>query len=178
MIWESSYWKDDLLRQAKILRARINQKRWPQTSFAKVEQCLMSSFYAVRKLFDAKKLSETVISRSFRVTTFPSTGKPVHHLNSHHLERLYDFSKATQAHIGVLDLCNQFVHSYVFQLTFAEDGGLDGVFVTSDHKRGSHLYLVNIRQVISLFERIGQDYPAAATYSYDRKTGDYRIKLT
>lgn len=177
MIWESSYWKDDLLRQARALRARIAQRRWPQISFAKVEQCLMSSFYAVRKLIDAKKLSEKVISSSLRVTRFPSTGKPVHHLGWHYLERLYDFPGAVETNIGLRKLCNQFVHSYVFQLMFTEQGGLDGVLVTSDDKRRSYLYLIKVRQIIDLFETIGRDYPATATYSYDRKTDDYGIKL-
>src|ERR1700733_4181247 len=122
----------------------------------------MSSFYAVRKLIEAKKLSEKVTSSSLRVTRFPSTGKPVHRLGWHHLERLCDFPRAVQTNIGLRDLCNQFVHGYVFQLMFTEQGGLDGVLVTSDDNRRSCLYLINVRQIINVFEGIGRDYPATA----------------
>jgi hypothetical protein len=176
MISESSYWKDDLLRQAKALRVRMIQKHWPQTSFVRVEQCLMLSFYNIRKLLEAQKLSQESLSKSLYVTEFPSRGMKVDHFNWHRIEDLCDFSKATRPQIGLKNLCNQFVHSYVFQLVFGEDSALDGVFVISDRERDKRLYLVDISQIVRLFESIGQDYPAYLEARRDQETGDWRIR--
>ena len=57
MIFESSYWKDELLRAASFLREKQSQKQWRGESYAKVEQKVMISFYSIRKLMDARKLA-------------------------------------------------------------------------------------------------------------------------
>lgn len=128
MIWESSYWKNDLLRRAKMLRVRTRQERWPESSSAKVEQLLMTGFYAVRKLIEAKKLTDALVAKRILVWEFPAAGKPVHLCNWHHIDRLYDLEKSKKTQIDVLDLCHQFVHSYIFLLSFDNKRRLNGVF--------------------------------------------------
>ncbi|HEX9938589.1 MAG TPA: hypothetical protein VGB15_15735, partial [Longimicrobium sp.] len=80
MIWESSYWKEDLLKQAEALRKRTTQRRWPEISFARLEQAVMLGFYSIRKLVEARKLSDHVASSAIPVTTYPPTGKPITYL--------------------------------------------------------------------------------------------------
>ena len=58
MIAESYYWKRELLRVAARLRRRLTQRRWPEASFSVVEMDLMVGFYAIRKLAEAKKISD------------------------------------------------------------------------------------------------------------------------
>ena len=172
MIWESGFWKEELQRQAEALKLRRRQKRWPQASFAKVELCLMHGFFSIRRLLESRKLSDETASANFNVTKIPARGKAVHHFNWHHLEGLYDFSAASETRIGLRDLCNHFVHSYVFQLAFDEQG-LDRVFVTCEFKRRSHLYVVGIDQIIRLFEKVGQDYPSELDGKYDPRQGEW-----
>jgi hypothetical protein len=151
MIWESSYWKDDLLRQAKMLRARVRQRRWPESSSAKVEQTLLGGFYAVRKLIESKKLTDSLKSKAIQVTEFAPAGKTVHLHNWHHIDRLYNLDTPKKAKIDLLSLCDQFVHSYIFLLSFDEGSKLKGVFVTSDTKRISCLYHIDVQHVIDIF---------------------------
>ena len=44
MIYESKYWKDDLLRSAKALEAKIVQKRRNEASSAKLEKNIVIWF--------------------------------------------------------------------------------------------------------------------------------------
>jgi hypothetical protein len=172
MIWESSYWKDTLLREARSLRRRKSQKRWLQPSFARLEQSVMMGFYIVRKLLEAKKLSQASESSVVRVERFRWNGKPVHKLNWHHLDRMYDLSGSEKAQKNVKLLCDQFVHSYIFEPLFLEDG-LDGIFVTSDRERAKYLYFLSIDTIISLFEAVGKDYPSKVRMVWNPKKQDY-----
>lgn len=175
MIWESSYWKDDLLRQAKMLRFRVQHKRWSESSSAKLEQTLMVGFYAVRKLIESKKLTDSLTSKAIQVTEFAAASKPVHLYNWHHIDRLYKLDTPKKAKIDLLSLCHQFVHSYIFLLSFDEDRKLQGVFVTSDRKRSSCLYHIEVQKVIDIFEQVGHNYPTKSMSTWNEKTGDYRI---
>ena len=174
MIWESSYWKDELLRQSKRLRARCHQKRWPEASSAKLELALMSGFYAVRKLVESKKLSQNLISKHFPVTEFPPSGKAVNLLNWHHIDRLFKLDEPNKTSIDLLSLCNQFVHSYIFVPSFSDTKKLAGIFVASDRMRTSRLYHMEIEQAVELFEEVGRDYPTEAHFVWDKKKQDYR----
>ena len=176
MIWESSYWKDDLLRRAKMLRVRTRQKRWPEASSAKVEQTLMMGFYTIRKLIEAKKLTDALVAKQIPVWEFPATGKPVHLYNWHHIDRLYALEKSKKTQIGVLDLCHQFVHSYIFMFSFDDKKQINGVFFSSDRKRSSRLCHMEIKAVIKLFEEVGRNYPSTSSQTWNAKTGDYAVK--
>ncbi len=176
MIWESSYWKDELLRQARTLRIRVQQKRWPEASFAKLEQTLMVGFYAVRKLIESKKLTDSLRSKLIQVTELAPTGKPVQLYNWHHIDRLYILDKPKKKKIDLPTLCNQFVHSYIFLPIFDEARKLNGVYVTSDRKRSACLYYVDVQKIIEIFEQVGEDYPASQTFIWDSKKGDYKVK--
>lgn len=178
MIWESSYWKEDLLRHAAALRKRTLQHRWPERSFARLEQTVMLGFYFIRKLLEAKKLTIDVSEKQLPVIIFPSLGKPVTLLSWHHLDRLYDFDHPNEKKRSIQWLCNQVVHSYVFTPTFAEPSGLAGLLLNSDRTRNKALYLINIEDVISLFESVGANNANyAEKFRLDPKKGDFEVVL-
>jgi hypothetical protein len=60
MIYKSSFWKDDLVKQARFLGSKTNQKRWAESSSARLEQAVMLGFYSIRKLNEARKISDSV----------------------------------------------------------------------------------------------------------------------
>lgn len=73
MIWESSFWKDDLVKVAGKLVKRTIQKRWPERSLASLEKDVFVSFYAIRKLIESKKISDGLLSLKIPVIGYPST---------------------------------------------------------------------------------------------------------
>lgn len=175
MIWESHFWKDDLLKQAANLRKRKAQRRWPESSFAKLEQTVMLGFYSVRKLHEAIKLSTATMEQEISLIAYPWVGKNVTRLNWHRLHELYDLDSATTENHDVLFLCHQFVHSFVFTVAFDDNDSLDGIMFASDRQRHIALLQISIDQIISLFEQVGNDYPSSASYKLNPKTGDYDV---
>ncbi len=89
MIYESSYWKDDLLRYAAALRKKTKQRHWSERSQAVVEKLVFLGFYSVRKLFEAEKLSTSLRQLSLVTAIYPPTGKNVTRHNWHKTDELF-----------------------------------------------------------------------------------------
>lgn len=175
MIWESQFWKDDLLRKAQSFDKRRTQRRWPEASLAKIEQDVMLAAYSMRKLVEAEQLSDDVKHSSMKVRTFAATGKAVTRLNWHRLEELYELDAPAAGSISLRDLCNQFVHSYVFVPELG-DGGLQGFLVASDRERSARLFGVALVDFIQVLRRVGTGYPTEIRMSWKEKKQDYRVR--
>lgn len=178
MIGESFYWKSDLLKHAEALRKRVGQKRWPDASFARCEQIIMLGFYSIRKLTESAKLTDKVSKMSVPIRLYPPTGRIVHLLNLHRLDKLYDFDKTKKRTASLPFLCDQIIHSYVFSLLFDEGGKLTAILVSSDRRRSKELLEVSIQKVIDIFEKVGRDEAnVAVTFKFDEEKGDYIYKF-
>lgn len=175
MIWESYPWKEELLRIADRLERKTRQKRWTDRTDANLEKDVFVGCYAVRKLAEARKLSQEVLVTRIPCTTIPFIrGKRITLLNWHHLDELYDFERQAVGELTLTFLCNQFIHSYVFTHIVGEETGLlEAVAVSSDRKRRECLYVVNVSDLMTLFRKIGSDYPDNYRAVWDEKLGDY-----
>ncbi len=173
MIWETSYWKNDLLKQSSELKRRMAQKRWVDASFARCEQTIMMGFYSVRKLIDSMKLTDTASNNAHQVYSYPPTGKDVTLLNKRDLDELYDLRKPRRQNASLRFLCNQVIHSYVFCLVFDEQNMLSAVWVASDFYRSKALLEVSLIKIVELFETVSTDVVWSSRYTYDPKKGDY-----
>jgi len=175
MIWESSYWKDDLLKSADFLAEKEKQKDWPDRSLVAVEKRVFLGFYSIRKLMDSNKVSSKFNSLKVNAKTYPSRGKKIHLLNWHRTDELYDFSKGQPKELSVRFLCNQIIHSYVFLLAFSTRERLRSFYFCSERERKEHLFEVSVKNVIRLFRTVGDDYPSSANYKFNSVRGDYDI---
>jgi hypothetical protein len=136
MISVSSYWKDDLLKIAGRLERRLIQCRWGEKNIYTLEKEIFLGFYAIRKLVESNKISDSLKTKSIDIKEFPYQGHP-ESIITHFKESDYDFSRAKASRITVTQLCNQFIHSHHF-LPFLPNGkNLIGFFFCSDHKRTS-----------------------------------------
>ncbi|MBP7381874.1 hypothetical protein KBA39_05690 [Myxococcota bacterium] len=176
MIWESCYWKDDLLRTALRLRRRQSQRRWSEASLANVEKDLFIGFYSVRKLMDANKLSDSSLSMSISITEHSGLEKSITNMNWHRLDELYDLENPRPGKLGLRALCNQIVHSYVFVTVLNDKNqGLDGIMIASDREKSSRLYQIPVDEIVRVFEIVGNDYPNQREATWDSKLGDYVV---
>ncbi|MEG5038820.1 MULTISPECIES: hypothetical protein [unclassified Microcoleus] len=175
MIYESVFWKEDLLKQAKALRARMTQKRWNESSFARLEQTIMLGFYSIRKLIEAKKLSDSVENKCITVKFHEWQGNPVTKMNWGDIDKLYDLDSGQPVTKGLIFFCHQFVHSYILVTSFDEKNFLDGIFISSDRERHKALYFIEMHQIIDFFEQVGNDYPSSGSFKFDEERGDYRV---
>jgi len=175
MISESGYWKNDLLRQAKFLRKKAAQKRWTESTFVRVEQSIMMGFYAIRKLIEARKISDSNIKRKIQIKSYSWSGKLVTWINLHRVDMLYDFSNPTLVEKDMVFICNQFIHSYIFMTSFNRSDKLAGILFNSDKERNKALYYIKIKQIVNVFELVGNDYPVFMRSYYDPKKQDYTL---
>jgi hypothetical protein len=159
MIYESSYWKDDLLKLAAKLERRLVQTRWGEKNYYTIEREIFLGFYSIRKLIESNKVSKSIAVKTYKVHEFPSQGKPESIFNDFKPDQ-YDFSKSKPIEITIISLCNQFIHSHYFLPFFPIGKNLIGFFICSDYKKKSGIYLVTLFDIVSIYRLVGENYPS------------------
>lgn len=161
MIRESSYWKKPLLSIAKRLRRFKTDAEITERQLANIERDIFIGFFSVRKLLDAiTKVTDATRLFQVQLSWYPNL-KAVNWRNNHRIEELYDLN---EHHCEMRDLqfvAGKIIHSFIYIPYAQEDGGLDGVFFTSDIDKNKKLYAMSIDDVITVFERVGNDHPHA-----------------
>ena len=173
MIWESDPWKVDLDTRAKWLMDKKKQRRWPATSCVRVEQCVMIGCYCVRKLIEARKLTDAVAKRQMRLVRHKARGKPVDSMNWHKLDTLYDLERGLAITKPLLFVCNQIVHSFVFVNGFNDDGGLDSVLFCSERERNVNLFQLSIDHLANAFVAVAKDDVVESCRTWSPAKGDF-----
>ena len=160
MIYESSYWKDDLLKLASRLERRLIQSRWGEKNFYTLEKEIFFGFYSIRKLIESQKVSDSLKLKSYEIRGFPHQkgGEPsIEEFNG----PKYDFGNAGICKLTILQLCNQFIHSYHFVPFISGGKNLIGFFFCSDLKKKSWLYFINVFDVVEIYRAVGQNYSSS-----------------
>lgn len=175
-MWESCYWKEDLIAHAKNLSPVSVPPRWSDRLAAKFEKDIIVSFFCIRKLFDEHKLSS--VSKNHKATVYSSKtrGKPVTLLNKHRIEELYDFKNEITENKGIHFLTNQFIHSYIVFPYRNEDRNWGGIFVCSDYEKNNAILRIEIEEIRKILNIVGHDYPLMIKMTFDRKSKDYTLQ--
>lgn len=160
MIYESSDWKQPLVRAARWLeKARVTDESETRI-MARAEREVFIGFYAVRKLLDTLNVSKSTRCLAWKLTCYPpKVGTRVDYLNRSEVFKNYDLEIEASETRDIGFLCNQVIHSFVFELVLHESGAIDGVFLTSDQKRDKRLYHVPLSLIVEIFRTVGRDYP-------------------
>lgn len=177
MIYESGYWKADLLKRADKLYRRTQQRRWSETSLARFEQEVMLGFYAVRKLQEARKISGRLWNRPVPLIQFRSSGKAVRHLNWDRIDVLYKLDTPDCVQRPLSFVTNQVIHSYVFVPGFDESNRLVNLFFASDREKDRLLSAVTVSEIAQIFEEVGNNDPVSSRMSWDPATGRENIEV-
>ena len=140
MIYESSFWKEDLIKLASKLEKRSCQKRWTERSFATVEKEVLIGFYIVRKLIESKKISDSLTIKKIPLFRYPIKDTKINLRLIDYWQRLYDLSNEEKCFLDVNKLCNQFIHSYIFHPHIKKENSLDGFAICSDWAKSKYIY--------------------------------------
>ena len=157
MIYDSQPWKRDLARWATRLDGRKTQRVMRDASLGAIERDVFLAAYAIRKLIEAKKISDEVASTSLPASAFKPRGvRKVDLLNWNAIDDHYDLTSPTTKNVSIGLWCNQLIHSFVFAVEL--DGSrLKGFFVASDHKKDSHLLHFSLDVVVHAIRRVAND---------------------
>jgi hypothetical protein len=176
VIWESGPWKAELWRLAARLEKRSMQSRWSQASDARLEQEVFIAAYIVRKLIEANKLSTSIPSITVPVHTYPRKSSQMDHMNWDQLDRHFDLDTRREKQLSVRELCNQFIHSYVFMPVFGRSPArLTALLFASDRDRKKVLYELDFNRFMELLRRIADDNPDNARNIRDPKTWEWIV---
>lgn len=177
MIAHSEFWKEDLLRCARRIENRQDQKRWLLRTYAALEKDIMLGFYSFRKLAESRKISDELRDRNMDVRQYRCIAKRVTCFDWHKLNEKYDLATPVASKESVIRLANFIVHSFVFMPAFDDYGRLAAVLFNSDRTRGRTLYEIAIRDVVSFFRELGSNYPSTITARFDAERGDYEVSV-
>ena len=164
MIADSEKYKQYISQVATWLSRGVPDR---EASLLKLERELFLSFFYVRKLIEAKKLSGTVITQSHRVEWHPVTGR-VDHLNWHRLDDFVDFSEQSNEPRDLEFICNRFVHSFIFAPA-TEAKQVTDILVATDRDRGRDrkIYRFPISLLSALLTTVGEDNQAQGKWERD-----------
>jgi hypothetical protein len=174
-MFESRYWKEDLLAHAKRLRPAKKPKRWSERAVVTFEKEVMVSFFMVRALIERGKLSSKVRSHKVLVVRHPWKGKQVTLLNYHDVNDLYDMGDGIEAKVNVLFISNQFIHARAIYAARDKRRNWSHVLLCSDLEKTTGMYSIAVSEIQSIFHLVARDWTQWSQMVYDEALGDYRV---
>src|SRR3954471_14338588 len=116
MIWESCYWKNDLLRDVEVVE-RWSVKRPNQRQFALLEKNIMIAAYTIRKLSEAYKISDHLTCATTQIRYYNAIGSKVYLRNWHNIGKRHNIDSFSIKKMHWTFICNQIIHSFIFMLS-------------------------------------------------------------
>ena len=156
MIGDSMPWREELQKSADRLRRWDTQRRWTHRTYFLAERDIMMGAYAIRRLIDSAKTSSLLGVRRYPVIQYPLTGRVPMTLDRFSPEDFYALEKPTRGEIDVARLCNQIIHSFVFQIFVADDETTSVMFV-SDRDRARRLHSISFKVIADLFSYVARE---------------------
>lgn len=205
MIVESYYWRKELLKTAKNLPKLVKvKKEWSPSKYAKFEKEIMFGFYIIRKLIEANKLTNKIVSTKRNCLVFKNTGTKLTIRNNHRFHEYYDFQDFVNKKFDLKFLNNQFVHSYIFspiidvvdkksiklldndKLTESQynevyekgDKEVVSILFNSDRNKDESLFQIDIIDLIQLFEDVGNCSVTKSIMKFNSKKNDWDVTQT
>jgi hypothetical protein len=172
---ESCYWKEELTRVSRSLRAVPKPPRWTERGHCIIERDIMIGFFIVRRMIELHKISSATRDTVLRVFSVPARGKTVTRMNRHDIEELYDLERERHETKKPLYMSNQFIHCYTSFVARDESRNWSDVFVVSDFDRNSCIWRVPIPEIQRLFATVAKDYPHSLRMVFSEKEADYVI---
>ena len=151
------------MRRLKICE---DEKAW-----VRLERFVFWSAFVIRKLAEAKKLSDEFEAERFRVTVFPriDPDDPQDFMNADKIDRFYDLGHPTSRAVAPLWITSQLIHSFVY-MPEAEDGPPLGLYFNSDRSRRDSLFHIEWAEFERLIRAVADD--GVVTMHFNRLTGE------
>lgn len=156
MISESAPWRDELRKSSARLLRWDKQKKWTTRTYFLAERDVMMGAYSIRRLIDSDKSSPQLPNKRLEVRRYALVGRKPMLLDRFSPELLYDVNNPVMAELSVARLCNQIIHSFVFQIYLKDDSTTSVVFV-SDFDRDRHLNGISFRVLAEIFDYVGRE---------------------
>lgn len=181
MIYESYVWKGELKKELTTFRKLVakldlsNEPGIPDKINLKVEKFFFVSAFIIRKLNEARKLSDELNQMNIRIVQFARINKEqkINIRNNHLLDKFYDLEIGSNASMGLAALCNMLIHSFVFKVTVTNTEAPDeketilGILVNSDYSKDKAVYYIELEEFYKILEETINDDVVFTSYNYE-----------
>ncbi|RKE08847.1 hypothetical protein C8E86_3721 [Catellatospora citrea] len=116
----------------------------------------MVSAYAVRRLNEARKISDQLRASTWKAREHTLVGRVPDIMHDRFWES-YELEQFKTIQMPLTKVLNQIIHSWVFVLSWTEDEKFDGIFVSAENSRQKCLYFIHIDTLIRMFRAVGED---------------------
>lgn len=184
MIFESWVWKEELKKELRKFIKLINSDKNAYIKDdcddekyyifnLKVEKFFFTSFFVIRKLLEAKKLSNSVCKLTINCLAYPKIPRQPKLLDYYghacDINKNYDLNNKLNVTLTLNNLCNLFVHSYIFSPCI-EKKSFNYIFINSTNTKNKYCYLINIIEIFKIIKMIAKDYVVESSIIYNKKT--------
>ena len=184
MILESWVWKKELKKDLnkfiKLIKSDKNvylKNDYDDEEYdlfnLKVEKFFFTSFFIIRKLLESKKLSNSVCKYTINCFAYPKIQRPTRLLDYYghacDINKNYNLNRHLNVTLTLNDLCNFFVHSYIFSPR-VENNSFNYIFINSLNTKNKYCYLIKIEKLFELINCIIEDNVVESSITYDKKS--------
>src|SRR5687767_9457833 len=110
MIWESSYWKNELINDIRVIERWSLKPPSGRREFI-LEKKIFVSAFAVRRLMESYKLTDAVRAHTIRCSTFPAIKEAPIDAMWRHPDKHYDFNLGRSSSLGLGEIAKLIIHS-------------------------------------------------------------------
>lgn len=171
MINESYYWKQPLLESAVRLTKLQKVTEINEETYVFLEKDIFISFYAIRKLLDTLKVTNSLKIKKYSIFWHPYVGDKVTWRNNHKIDELYDLARINTEQRDLWFIASRLIHSFIFTVCLNENGGFDGVIFTSDTDKDKKLYILSATEIINIYREVGNNEVTKLSWTKDPETG-------
>lgn len=145
-----------------------------EMALLEVERVVFWSAFSIRKLIEARKLSDEFEAQTVPVLRFPrrEPAQLQDQLNAHHIDRHYDLDNSDPTFLTPIELCNQLIHSFVFvPCTDKASRQMTGILFNSDRSRDTSLFHVTWSDFEAIVISAAEDDVVYA--AFDRRSNSW-----
>jgi hypothetical protein len=142
-----------------------------EKAWVRLERFVFWSAFVIRKLAEARKLSDEFEAERFRVTVFSRIDPDdlQDFMNADKIDRFYDLGQPKSRTVAPLWITSQFIHSFVY-MPEAEDGPPLGLYFNSDRSRRHSLFHIEWAEFEKLIRAVVDD--GVVSMYFNRLTGE------
>jgi hypothetical protein len=166
MILDSYVWKSELKKDLQIVKKHLQKSKFsdesPKNELAaiSIEKFTFTSAFIIRKLVESKKLSDEYESTPVQVQSFQRINQEnaIHLFNRHRIDEFYDLDNPSKISLSVVNICNTFIHSFVFEIALNDDkDSFGGIFFNSDKTKDTAVFFIQLENYFKVIESVNKD---------------------
>lgn len=165
MIWNSHIWKSELIKELRNFKRYLKQiksSKYDTEHFVMgLEKFHFLCSFIIRKLVESGKLSDELLAKNYKCGKYQriQTEKKLDFMNIMDFGKFYDLMNCIKSSLTIKQICNLFIHSFIFFPTFDEERGMEynGVFINSDYDKDKHLYHIDYGIILKMIDDIVKD---------------------